>query len=97
MSRSTACTGKVAAILGECLLSPEWPRGPMELTDGAWRSLTWRLAGSMWCGGLSLPAGWERAHQLLAPQGRSQLFVDNRAGSASTLSINTGFPKLASY
>lgn len=73
MSRSTACTGRVAAILGECLLPPQRPRGPTELTGGAWRSLTWRLAGSVWRGVLSLPAGWERAHQLLAQRGWSQL------------------------
>uniref|UniRef100_A0A8C7EQV6 Serine/threonine-protein kinase MRCK beta n=1 Tax=Neovison vison TaxID=452646 RepID=A0A8C7EQV6_NEOVI len=71
MSRSTACTGRVAAILGECLLPPQRPRGPTELTGGVWHSLTWRLAGSVWRGVLSLPAGWERAHQLLAQRGWS--------------------------
>lgn len=49
---------------------PQLPRGSTELTGGARRLLTWRIAGSVGCGGLSLRDGCECAHQLLAQQSR---------------------------
>lgn len=70
MSGRTARTVKVATILGECLVFPQLPCGCTELTGGAQRSLTWRIASFVGCSGQSLRDSWEWAPQLLSQRGR---------------------------